>query len=467
MLALPACALDRLDQDGSCPTKELPNSFDGEDLELLRGYTRIGGDLPIPSDTEDLSPLGCLEVVDGALSIGGNVRSLDGLEGLREVGALRFGDSQLTELRGLPRLRTIHGDLELWGLSKLRVIEAPADLESVHGVTAIDLLALERWDAPIGPTEIPGSVWLADIAPTAVIDAFAEVESIGEGIAVGADYMPSPPAGARVHLPALRTTSGISLFEVEPEVVASLTSLTDVEGLTIQRYVGEDLTGLSALQHAVRLNITGAPALRSLHGLEGLRSVTSIRIVDAPLLTSLDGLALQAMPDYVSEEDDGVYSSSPGLVLEDCPALVDVSALATVTTDHLDGLGLFDLPALVAVPSWPALRRLGRVDISNTGITDLDGFAGVETLKFSLPTNGGFEIYENFELTLTDNPALSDISGLTASATSAGSWTDLTVTSNPMLPTCRVEELRTALGEIGRTDGTFDVSDNDDATSCE
>ncbi|HWB78274.1 MAG TPA: hypothetical protein VG755_25085 [Nannocystaceae bacterium] len=467
---MPACTLDSLDSAGSCPTKELPNAFDGNELELLRGYTRIGGDLPIPYDALDLSPLACLEVVDGELTVenGSSLTSFDGLEGLRKVGSLYLSDlPQLASTRGLSGVREIEGGVEMWNLPKLREIEAPTELDVLGGsITAIGLSGLEHWDAPIGPTEITGSIQLADIAPTAVIDAFAEVERVTEWISVGADYMPSPPAGARVHLPALREVGAITLFEVQPEVVASLSALVEIDHLHIARYGGSDLTGLSGVQGMVSLQISQAPSLRSLAGLDGLRSLTGLTLIDAPMLTSLDGLALQTLPDYLDDEDD-VYSSPPGIYIAQCPALADVSALASITSDHLDGLGLSDLPALTEVPSWPALRRLGRVELSNTGITDLDGFAGVETLKFSLLTDGVFEIYENFELTLTDNPVLADISGLTASATSAGSWTDIVVARNPMLPSCSVEALRTALGAIGRTDGTYDVSDNDDTTVCE
>jgi hypothetical protein len=457
--------MDEVGHDGSCPTRELPSDFDGEDIELLRGYTHVGGDLIVPGDTEDLSALGCLEIVDGSLEIHGDEpRSLAGLEALRIVGNLRIsGMDALETTDGLSGLREIRGSMELWGLPSLRTISAPAHLDRLDGAIIVhELPALEHWDAPIGPTEIGEFFEMIEVAPDASIAAFSEVERAAD-VHVG-DWPSDSPGGVRFD--ALQFAEEISLSGAPTGVVDGLGSLRDVGTLRISDYLGDDLAGLAALERADLLVIGASPNLESLAGLEQLRSLHSLELLGNDALVSLAGLeglrAIPESPQVVVPEQTA--SLGGGIRLAGCPMLTDTTALAGIETDALGGLSLESLPSLTAVPSMPALRRLGALSLVATGIEDLDALAAVTTLqrRYVGDESGG-----NFYVELADNPALHDISGLTASLMSTAPWGDLRVHDNPMLPTCAVEALATALDGAGRMDGTHDVAGNDDTAVCE
>jgi hypothetical protein len=458
----PACVMDEVGHDGSCPTRELPSDFDGEDIELLRGYTRVGGDLVVPGDTEDLSALRCLEEVDGSLvivSVDG-LGSLAGLEGLRSVGSLRLSHmDSLENTDGLAGLREIRDGMELWGLPRLRTITAPANLEQFEGSIVVhELPALEEWDAPIGPTELVGYFEMVEVAPGASIGAFSEIERASD-IYVAA--YPSDVPGDGVRFDALEFAGKLALHGVPTGVLGSL---REVGELRITEYLGADLEGLAGLQRADMLLISESPNLQSLAGLEQLRSLHGLDVLGNDGLVSLAGLeGLREFTESRQVVPDDMAPGGGGFVLAGCPLLSDTTALAGIETDTLGGFTLESLPSLTSVPSIPALRRLGGLAVIDTAVEDLDALSGVTTLErlFGGADSG------NFSVELTENPALHDISGLTASLTSTAPWGDLRVNDNPMLPTCAVEALATALDGAGRMDGAYDVSGTDDAAVCE
>lgn len=466
-LALTGCALDLQDHPGQCVTKELPTGFDGEDLALLRGYTRVGGDLVVPSDAEDLSALGCLEQVDGSLEIDGVVAldSLAGLENLRSAGELRLhGLPELESTAAVAGLRELTGEgLSLRELPKLREIEAPAGLERFEG--RVDVLAwptLERWEPSLGVAEI-STIDLYGLPPTAEVTAFADLERCA-ALTILSEPVGDAAAGARVSLDALVSAEVLDLEGIAPDTLASLQQLTAVDFLELVGFGGEDLTGLSSLQAIGSLQVRSSPSLRSLHGLEALASVGELALFDNAALVDITALGqVRAMPPW---RDLGGTLSMPRIGIGGSPQLADLSPLAGITEDTLGAIELLDLPAVTALPTLAGLRTLGVLGLVRTGVVDVDALADVDALRlYYFDTTDTKSPGSSFSITLVENPALTDISGL-ASVVDVGDRGDLEIVDNAQLATCAVEAMVTTLDAAGRDDGTVEIAGNDDAAGC-
>lgn len=460
---LGGCTTDAVDHDGRCAPKVLAGTFTGLDLELLQGYTRVGGDLQIPEGTTTLAALGCLEHVDGGLTIAGlpALADLTGLENLQHVGGLGLSDlPALDDTSALSGLRDIDGGMSLWGLPALRELAAPANLTTLTDVELVRLSALERWEAPIGVDELD-RVMIAEVEPSASITALAGVTHIGQ---LNLDLGPQPnplPGSPHLHLDGLRTADALALHGVPVDVIASLGALESVGGMTLSSPSATDLAGLASLRTATSLRITGSPALTSLHGLEALEEASSIELTSLAALADLDGLAGLRRVVGQTPAHDGVAGDLPSIQLERCPALHDVSGLDGLESDYLFELSLRELPSLTTLPSWPALRRIGYLDLDRTGVTDLDALLGVTRMDASYFAAGDPAPHDsdNFSITLTNNPALADLEGL-AGVVEVGAWGDLYIHDNAALPSCSVDALVEQLGAAGRTDGTYEVGDN-------
>jgi hypothetical protein len=443
-LALTGCALDLQDHPGQCVTKELPTGFDGEDLELLRGYTRVGGDLVVPRDAEDLSALGCLEQVDGTLEISGVVAldSLAGLENLRSAGQLRLDE--------LPQLEST---------------AAVAGLRELTGEGLVDVLAwptLERWESSLGVAEI-STIDLYGLPPTAEVTAFVELERCA-ALTILSEAVGDSAAGARVSLDGLVSAEILDLEGIAPDTLASLQQLTAGDFLEVVGFGGEDLTGLSSLQAIGSLQVRSSPSLRSLHGLEALASVGELELVDNVALVDITALGqVRAMPPW---RDLGGTLSMPRIHIGGSPQLADLSPLAGITEDTLGTIALTDLPAVTALPTLAGLRTLGALGLVRTGVVDLDALADVDALRlYYFDTTDTKSPGSSFSITLVENPALTDLSGL-ASVVDVGDRGDLEVVDNAQLATCAVEAMVTTLDAAGRDDGTVDIAGNDDAAGC-
>lgn len=466
ILVLGACDADALDHDGRCPTRELPTSFDGEDLGLLRGYTRVGGNLPVPAGTTDLTALRCLEVVDGSLSISSpDIETLEGLENLREVGGLDLNDlPRLQSTAALAALREIRGGLSLRDLPSLRTIDAPADLTRLDLVHVDDLTGLERWEPELGVTELD-TIELFHLPAGAQVSAFAGVVRAQRLHVEGAD--PADPAhSAVVRLDALASADVLILAPAAPESVASLGSLAEVGGLSLRCVASGDLAGLSALHTVGGLEINDSPGVVSLAGLSQLASLTSLRLRDNPNLRDLEGLrAWRTMPNAVPEAED--LDFDPAILLEANPLLADVSGIEGIEAAPEAAIRLTDLPALTVVPSWPTLARIGDLTLERTGVRDLDALAGVTELNAIYVSDEGEELdTQSFAITIVGNPDLADLSGLD-SVTTAGEWGEILIQDNPQLSSCTVDGLLEALALAGRTYGDLEVDGNGDGTPCE
>jgi hypothetical protein len=470
--AAPGCAIDDIEHGGGCPERVFPSDYDGSDLEVLRGYTRVAGDLVVPEETEDLSALRCLQRVDRVLSISDAPKlvSLDGLEDLERVGTLSLADlPALTSTSGLSGLRTIDEGLGFQGLASLARVEGLSDLEELGGgVSLVGLHALETWDEPL---EIPSlsSLHLLGIADGASIRAFSEVTEIREGVVLTTPM--DATVGLRLHLDALTSAPTLDFDAVAAETIGSLGALSEVGQLELTRYYGENLDGLDSLRRIGRLHIESSPNLRSVDGLEGVEELTSLELASNPRLENLDGLSgVQDMP-FIGSASVDEPRWAPSISILDCETLADISGLGDTPVTYLADVRLVGVPSLSSLGEWPALEGLGSFELSGSAVRDLDALSNLETLDHFLHDElGQPRATDTFRLVLYGNPELTDLDGLdparAGALTSVGHWGTIVVQDNPALPTCAVEALGESFAALGQVDGTFEVSGNAD-TPCE
>jgi hypothetical protein len=173
------------------------------------------------------------------------------------------------------------------------------------------------------------------------------------------------------------------------------------------------LTDLTALAEVVArvgeptiLDLTGAPALRSLSGVEKMPSLRSLVLIDCGALVSAEGVsghpglteivltdsahfaetaAIRDLPRLTTLDFSGCLSLTrfeasnlpvlENLYLSRCHKLgaLDVSAFPTLRQLYADGCG-----ALASIDGLPSLVRLTDLDVSNA--TGLQGLPGVGSL---------------------------------------------------------------------------------------
>lgn len=175
----------------------------------------------------------------------------------------------------------------------------------------------------------------------------------------------------------------------------------------------EALTDLNAFADLVArvgkptiLDLTGAPALRTLSGVEKMPSLTSLVLIDCASLVSAEGVtghpglteivltdstkfvetsAIRDLPGLKTLDFSGCLSlgkfeasnlpALENLYLSRCRELgaLDVSAFSNLRQLYVDGCG-----TLAAIEGLPSLSRLTDLDVSNA--TALKGLAGLENL---------------------------------------------------------------------------------------
>lgn len=189
------------------------------DVSAFAGCTEITGDVVVSAHAgSDLHDLSCLERVGGTVVIWNSpqLRSLDGLESLSEVGgsfelgehlSLSVANDQLEHFDALSRLQAIGGRLSITGdpalqrfgeLPSLRVVGGEVFIEFLYGASEIAGLnaleyvggtfslwrpeGLERVSGLQSLRTIEGSFVLWGATDLTVLDGFPALECIGAGV---------------------------------------------------------------------------------------------------------------------------------------------------------------------------------------------------------------------------------------------------------------------------------------------
>ena len=378
-------------EGGAVITRDLHISTQS-DLNLLAGVRQVHGDLWISPDADesdpirDLSPLRELNYVAGSLTLSdlgaisslrwlssverighylylenlGHLRTLDGLEKLREVGRgvcvvanpLLESCAGLSGLRGElscdltitfnPRLPNLHGfegitRLSAGGMSRgslsvtnCTALESLSGLENLARVRQIDISSCPLL-SDLGALEqlrrIDYQLHLARLPRLSSLDALHNLE-----------YCP------RFHFQDLPSLTTLTALRLECHVSLHLgnTGIVDLSSLPptdrpvdlklIKNPKLSSLAGLSDSTVIKLLWVDGDSALTRLDGLAGLPITIALAIRNCPLLTSLEGL-------------EGVHALHADLGVSHNDALTSFEGLSALDSVG-GGVYIFDNPAL-------------------------------------------------------------------------------------------------------------------------
>ncbi len=429
---------------------------------------RIEGDLTVSATA----------ALDCVCEVGGSVRIEGGqevsLEVLTEVsGDVRAVGAAPLEVVAVPRLREVGGSLVFTDLPALREVLLPAVstvgedlvLERLDAATRVDLTrvqavggdfvlrAMPRFQALEGDAgnveSIGGDLVLADLDDWLVgLYAFDWLETVGGRVEISGNDRITQVRGFNklVEASGLRIAGNSRLG-----ILGGFGSLPALEGdLRIaDNPVLDRIDSLESLERvAGAFELLDNPMLSNVQGVSKATSYGALRIERSGLsglpawgVEQVEGdLILRDLPNLQGITALGSLASVGGaLIVADAPRLVEIGELTAL--GYLGGdLVLDELGALGTAPGLPVLEDLGgTLEVRDSGLASLEGAEALRTV-------GG--------LTLVDNPALTDVSGLHGLTLVAG---DVRVEGNAALSRAATDTL---LAEIDAVDGAVIVGGN-------
>lgn len=414
----------------------------------LPALEQVGGSLNVGGATEHLA-LPQLQRVGEVLSIYGfELRSLD-LGALHIVDELWYAGNWREDLV-LPALAEVRGPVMVTGVSGFSApgLVSAATLE-LTWLSAVDLPALRS---------VSGQVMLELDTDSAELPALLEAGSL---------YVPGTARLDVLQLPALaRVTGNVQLEGTQTSVQAPL--LATVGGrlnVTESSLVTLSLPALATIRG--NLIFAAAPALQTFD-LGRLRTVDGyVHIGNLPALTQVafprlhtidhrddDGRSALVVADTaatairlpaLSWVGDIEIDNNPDLGEVTLSALTGATSLRVMRTQaalwlrapsltSLGGLTLADLPGQLTL-EMRSLQRVGRLTVAATSLPDLSAFDEVAVAT---------------SVSIEDNPALADISALTAVTELEYLW----IVGNPQLTTLD------GLGGLGQVQRWMEISNN-------
>jgi hypothetical protein len=369
----------------------------------LRALTEVDGNFDLSKNRlENLTGLESLTAVGGAFNIGQNLlATVDGASSLERVTAeLTLDDNPLRSLRGFEKLESV--SVLSASRSTLETFGPLPQLSDVERIVLEDVTALTKFEGLAELTHIDELT--ITVAPLVNLDGLEGLTSMGTFSAW--------------EMPELATLDGLrGLTSVDALSVGNAPELVDIDGLG-------GLTTLGSLA------LIAVPALENLDGLSGLTEIGELTVSEGLALSDLDGIG--------SATRLGLLSLG-GLPLTSLAALQNLSEVSRLgiaqmpNLSNIDAVGswspppgevtLIDLPLLTSVEGLSSLRATTNFTLSRTGVTDLTGLELFE--------GGGTRVE------IDGNPALRSLHALT-SVTGAEL---ISVTDNPVLPTCEADWL--------------------------
>lgn len=325
----------------------------------LPALARVSGDLRLQLTGVVSISLPLLETVDGAL----------------RLEALSF----LTAL-DLSRLRQVGGDVSIDGLTRVASLGFPS-LERLGAFVMIGSgpasLSLPAWTTAAGDVRLSSDTLASVSAPR-----LARVGSLTV----------NAPVLSALGLPALaQVDRSLSLFGTPAWALASL-SLPSLETVG-EDALASDLPGLAAVDFTrlrsvgktlgfVRMPLLASasfPALVQAGGL-GADTMAALQSFTAPVLTNLTNLTLADAP-LLATLDFGALTSVRMVQIIGTPGLTSLAAFAPLQgATYLILRDSQGMPSGLRTVSLPAVRQIGRVDISVRGLETID-FPALESIS--------------------------------------------------------------------------------------
>jgi hypothetical protein len=479
------------------------------DIEPLVGCTTATGPINLAApDLVDLHALACLETVDGDFSVGGHVVRNETVHD-----AVTVGPTLLTSLAGLERLRVVTGTLSIGtraeiftgitptgsvvvGLANLTDISA---LRGLHEVGTLHVGQLVRGNVQ---QRVTSTMTLAGLSP---LDDLIVHQALILDELPNASLLPKlsidPDATVNMHNTGVTSLAG-------PSWPSSLAGVTVVGSPTTP--APTTLQGLAGVTHVGALSLTNT-ALTSLAGTEAITSLDDLQLSGNAQLHDLSALAATALHNVqldVAQIDRAhalAATSASGIVniRTDATALAHVQTVGSIqpTADatfvSLAGLGALqtatvgvtfpniiddDLSNLASLTSAGSLMvggnlaslhglhnglTVGALQVVNTvRMPDLTGLEHV-VIDTSLVGVGDVALAA---LTLNSNGGLTSLHGLeniVAALATANPPVNAAITGNPLLADCLVDALQAQIHAPNPTSGSnrpFCTCENDVAT---
>ncbi|MBI9104977.1 MAG: hypothetical protein JEY99_21355 [Spirochaetales bacterium] len=370
---------------------EIQGGLDIEDninltsLTALSQLSSLGGGLTLSGNTllSDITALSGITSIQGGDLYINNCDALASLDGLHNVSSisgtlmiLDMNNAGFTDLSGLENLSSIGGDLQLGPTSDIG-----------GNNTLLSLAGLEKLSS------IGGSLKIHTNNSLASLNGLQNLTSISGNLEIGANNNYGP-----INLSDISQLSGITSVPGFLNICAT-TLLTDLSGISNIESVGS----LIYIINNDGLQTINLPNLTSVGG--------NISVSTNSVLTSLSMNNITSAPSSLQILNNIILSSINFSSLESIGnhfTISDSSALQYITGfDKLDtvigDLGINSNSALVDIDGFNGTAQLqlvgGQIFVDNNSLLeDLDGFAGLVSL-------GG-------DLTISDNPVLSSIGGL-------------------------------------------------------
>ncbi len=375
----------------------------------LTRYTYITGTLEFvadsPGDT-DLRRLSNLRCIGGdfLFTFTATMTSLHGLENLKWVGRnIEISENKkLSDISALAGLTKVNGELTISANIGLNSLEGLHNIKTVDTFISIVMSDVKSLNGLRG----------LESAKTIGIDTESEITSL-QG------------------LNNLKTLGcGLSIQE---------TGITSFAGLDNLESVGEGCS--SVYDNKGFLEIINSP-VTSLSGLKSLKRI-------------FGKLAIVNVQDDVTnlEELAGLQGIKGRLILTGVNNVSSLHGLENIT--YLGGLTLFSMDKLTDITALSQINAIhGLVNIEeNQSLQSLQGLNAVTRI--------------DGPLIITKNTMLQDITALYSVDSLSGSYDyELTVTENPMLPSCQPEKIRSNLSAKGWS-GPVTLSGNTGTGTCE
>jgi hypothetical protein len=399
----------------------------------------IEGDLLIhsPADMASVPDDDCLEVRGSVTIDGTTLSNLEGLEGVREVGerVVISNNPELVSLTGLGGLERFGRGLSIYGNDSLEVIDG---LESLEGRPGRIESALYIEDNPVLKS-LPGLSQITDaILVLENNDSLTDLSGLRS--LERSRFMRIVDNDALVDLSGLERLS--SVFGACGSVAGGGVTIDDNDSL-------ESLDGLENLEVVnLGFSLANNPALVDITALEALQTTgrchygAGFSVVNNDALVSLEGFNI---------------ASPHTVIVEDNDALADLEALSVVTDAFVLTVQNND-----ALTSLKGLRNLGEVGFSwSVGARSVMG--GLRIIaNDSLVTLDGLQALGSAdehrgEVYIEQNERLESVRALFG----AESFGALSVTRNPVLPSCQVDRLVAAVGADNIESLTICCNDED------
>jgi hypothetical protein len=319
-----------------------------EDVQALRGVSRLDGDLFVTGDVSDLADLSCLTYVSGDLHVSEarKLETLAGLENVRALGGVLYVGWGCD-----------WDDGDCIGNPALRSVDALAGLTTAGGVYITATCRGSADDGPCAVNAVLERAVFAELAQTSTIWVFDN------------------PALTEVRLDAVPSLAGFNLTGNSALTAASFGALASVEDFF---YVGDnpELSRLPDFSRLARVP-AGIDIVRShftsLEGLDALTSTTQIYLNDDPELAELSSLAHLSELTYLSVSKTGLEDlrGLEGVVSFGVLSLTENPKLETLSgLEHLVNLNELELEDNASLSSLHALAALKSVRGDGFSITD-------------------------------------------------------------------------------------------------